>query len=739
MKQMPASHWRPGAIRRATASMVIALAFCLVAPVARASDESPSEAQITIATAVTLDRMHFSHRLPDESLSGQFLENYLDALDGSHLVFLQSDVDDFSWYKPTLSRFTLSEGYTWLARSIYQRGLNRLGQKVQFQTNLLQTAKFSFTGQDTWQLDRQNVKRPSNWEAAHALWRQEVRADYLQEKLAGLTPPQIVELLTRRYERRLKTMQRLDSKEVLDIYLDALAGAYDPNSAYLGREQAQEFEDVMTLSTVGVGGSLAFKNGYWVVADLVPGSPAARSGLLCPGDRILAVAQGDGEFENVTDMPFWRVTDLIRGPKGSTVRLTISPAGMTNDARITVALVREEIKLTEGLANAAIVDWPSANHATVRLGIISLPLFYRQSDSNTFGAAMDTFRLIEKLNREGVKGLMLDLRGNPGGSLPEAVRLAGLFIPSNPVLQTRDAAGRIEIEQSPSCHAIYDGPMVVLTSRSSASAAEIVAGALQDYGRALIVGDSSTYGKGTVQDFVPLGQLLHNPNYGAVKVTVAKFYRPSGTSIQLKGVIPDIVLPSPTDLPYIGEARWPNALPWDTLPPATYTNFNLVRPVLSVLQEKSQARVNSDPGFQLLREELAAANNEAARLTSLNESRRRRDNARADQLDEKMNNLRQAYLAHSPCIYDITLATAGTADLPPARTPGSSATVAPAPNTMAEDDLELREAQSILADYIELLPKAPAEPTVIAGVPSDKKHFAASKQKSNLSIANTEP
>jgi carboxyl-terminal processing protease len=347
--------------------------------------------------------------------------------------------------------------------------------------------------------------------------------------------------------------------------------------------------------------------------------------------------------------------------------------------------------------------------------------------------------LIEKLNREGVKGLMLDLRGNPGGSLPEAVRLAGLFIPSNPVLQTRDAAGRIEIEQSPSCHAIYDGPMVVLTSRSSASAAEIVAGALQDYGRALIVGDSSTYGKGTVQDFVPLGQLLHNPNYGAVKVTVAKFYRPSGTSIQLKGVIPDIVLPSPTDLPYIGEARWPNALPWDTLPPATYTNFNLVRPVLSVLQEKSQARVNSDPGFQLLREELAAANNEAARLTSLNESRRRRDNARADQLDEKMNNLRQAYLAHSPCIYDITLATAGTADLPPARTPGSSATVAPAPNTMAEDDLELREAQSILADYIELLPKAPAEPTVIAGVPSDKKHFAASKQKSNLSIANTEP
>jgi len=459
-------------------------------------------------------------------------------------------------------------------------------------------------------------------------------------------------------------------------------------------------------------------------------------GLLCPGDRILTVAQGDGEFENVTDMPFWRVTDLIRGPKGSTVRLTISPARMTNDARITVALVREEIKLTEGLANAAIVDWPSANHATVRLGIISLPLFYKQSDSNTSGAAMDTFRLMEKLNREGVKGLILDVRGNPGGSLPEAVRLAGLFISSNPVLQTRDAAGRIEVEQSPSSHAIYDGPMVVLTSRLSASAAEIVAGALQDYGRALIVGDSSTYGKGTVQEFVPLGQLLHNPNYGAVKVTVAKFYRPSGTSIQLKGVIPDIVLPSPTDLPHTGEARWPNALPWDALPPATCTNFNLVRPVLSALQEKSQARVNSEPGFQLLREALAASN-PAAKLTSLNESRRRRDNARADQLDEKMNNLRQAYLAHGPCTYDITLATAGSAGLPPARKPGSPATVALAPNTIAEDDIELREAESILADYIELLPKYPVGTTIISSVPSDRNHFPASQQKSVLSIANT--
>lgn len=718
--------------------MVVALAFCLVASVASAGDQSPSEAQIAIATAVILDRMHFSHRQPDESLSGQFLENYLDALDGSHLLFLQSDVDEFSWYKPTLSQFTLSEGYTWLAGSIYQRGLNRLGQKVQFQTNLLQTAKFDFTAQDAWQADRQNAMRPSNLEAAHALWQQEVLADYLQEKLAGLAPPQIVDLLTRRYERRLKTMQRLESNEVLDIYLDALAGAYDPNSAHLGREQAQEFEDVMTLSTVGVGGTLAFKSGDWVVADLVPGSPAARSGLLCPGDRILAVAQGDGEFENVTDMPFWRVTDLIRGPKGSTVRLTIAPAGMTKDARKTVTLVREEIKLTEGLANAAIVDWPSANHGTVRLGIISLPLFYKQSDSNTSGAAMDTFRLIEKLNREGVKGLILDLRGNPGGSLPEAVRLAGLFIASNPVLQTRDAAGRIEVEQSPSSHAIYDGPMVVLTSRLSASAAEIVAGALQDYGRALIVGDSSTYGKGTVQDFVPLGQLLHNPNYGAVKVTVAKFYRPSGTSIQLKGVIPDIVLPSPIDLPHTGEARWPNALPWDTLPSATYTNFNLVRPVLSTLQAKSQARINSEPGFQLLREALAAASKPAAKLTSLNESRRRHDNASADQLDEKMNNLRQACLARSPCTYDITLAMAGSAGLPPARTPGSMATVALAPNTITDDDFELREAESILADYIELLPKVPPERTVIVSVPSDKKHFVASKQKSALSIANTE-
>jgi carboxyl-terminal processing protease len=559
----------------------------------------------------------------------------------------------------------------------------------------------------------------------------------LREKLVGLSPPQIVDLLTWRYQRRLKTMQRLEPNEILEIYLDALARAYDPHSAYLGRQQAQEFEDVLTLSTVGVGGSIAFKNGYWIVAELVPGSPAARSGRLCPGDRILAVAQGDGEFENVTDMPFWRVTDLIRGPKGSTVRLTISPAGMTDDARQTVSLVRDEIKLTEGLANAAVVDWPSGNHTTVRLGIICLPLFYKHSGSNAFGAAVDTFRLIEKFNQEGVKGLILDLRGNPGGSLPEAVRLVGLFISSNPVLQTRDAAGRMEVELSPSCHAIYDGPMVVLTSRLSASAAELVAGALQDYGRALIVGDSSTYGKGTVQDFVPLGQLLHNPNYGAVKVTVAKFYRPCGTSIQLKGIIPDIILPSPTDLLPTGEARWPNALSWDTLPPATYTNCNLVRPVLSILLEKSKARVNSDPGFQLLREELAAASKPAARSTSLNESCRRSDNARAAQFNEQMNNLRRAYLAHRPSMYDISLAEASSACLPPARKPCSSPTVAPAPNTIADDDIELREAESILADYIELLSNAPAETAVKSSSPANRNRFAASHRNSIHSIANT--
>ena len=673
-------------------------------------DETPTEAEVAYATAGVLAHAQFSHRPLDDQLSSRFLEGYLNALDASHLVFRQSDVEEFGWFRPRLAEMTASDGETWPAHLIYARFLRRLAEQVEFETNLLQTAKFDFQRHDSWQPDRHDLLRPRDRNAARALWREEVRADYLQEKLAGLSPAQIAVRLTRHYERRLQLRGRFAADEVLEIYLDALARAFDPHSDYFGHEEAQEFNIEMKLSLVGIGGSLESADGSWVVGELAPGGPAARSGQIHPGDRILAIAQGDAEPEEVTDMSWWQVVNLLRGPEGSTVRLTLVPAGLGRVVKHTVSLVREDIRLTDEYAQASIVDLPGPHQTTLRIGVINLPLFYEKSGTNGGGATADTARLIRKLGQEGIEGLILDLRRNRGGSLPEAVGVTGLFIPAGPVVQTHDAMGHVEVGRSPAASALYSGPLVILTSRFSASSSEIVAGALQDYGRALIVGDSSTFGKGTVQKLVPLKKLLDYSGCGAVKVTVAKFYRPSGASTQLKGVVPDLVLPSESDLPSVGEAQLPNALPWDVLPPATYTNFDLVRPWLSELRDKSRARVDTDPRFRVVREELAAAVIDQTNALSLDESVRRRNQARANELAAESIKASQPDPASATRIYDITLANVGSAGLPPPRQPAQVTVTAAQPAEPGwEDDIELLEAEHILADYIQLLPALPGK------------------------------
>jgi carboxyl-terminal processing protease len=498
-------------------------------------------------------------------------------------------------------------------------------------------------------------------------------------------------------------MRRLDADELMGIYLDALAHVYDPHSDYFGREEAEEFDIGMNLSLVGIGATLQVRDGYCVVADLVPGGPAARGGLLKPGDRIVAVAQGAGEPVDIVDLPLPRAVELIRGPKGSTVRLTVIPAGADVSIRKTVSLVRDKINLADQHAKAAIINLPQTGGPGLRIGVIDLPSFYGTGAEKAGGAASDTALLIEKLKQENVQGLILDLRRNGGGSLEEAVRLTGLFIPSGPVVQIRGPDGDVDIGKSPETGPLYRGPMVVLTSRLSASASEIVAGALQDYGRALIVGDASTFGKGTVQTILPLKEIFHHSGLGEVKVTIRKFYRPSGASTQLRGVVPDIVLPSETDLDNIGESKLPNALPWDILPPTTYAKFNLVRPVLAVLREKSLARVGADPGFRLVGQEQAMAEQEeGAKSLSLNEAVRQREKARFDRIQKEMNKILLADAARTPPTYDITLDNVHSAGLPPARKTGTAGK--PAEN---KQDIELGETENILADYIHALAASP--------------------------------
>ncbi len=685
-------------------ALALIVVFCAARPAHLAAGNA-SEADIARATATLLEHSQFSQRRPDAALSSRFLDLYLDTLDASHLLFTQGDREEFAPFRATLAQMTLRDGDTRPAHLIYARYLRRLAQQVNFATNYLHTAKFDFNGHDSWQTARHEEPAPKGLAAAKALWREEIREEYLREELAGTPKGDTASSLARRYERLLQTMRRLNPDEVLSLYLDALARVYDPHSDYFGREEAEDFDIEMNLSLVGIGATLESKDGYCVISDLVPGGPAARSRLLKPGDSIVTVAQAKGKAVDVVDMPLPQLVELIRGPKGSTVRLTIIPAGSPVSARKTISLVRDEIKLADQHAKASMMDMPQPAGPPLRIGVIDLPSFYGKGDQKVGGATADTARLIKKLQQEGMHGLILDLRHNGGGSLEEAIQLTGLFIPPGPVVQTLGPEGDVDIGTSPEAAPLYTGPLIVLTSRMSASASEIVAGALQDYGRALIVGDTSTFGKGTVQTIVPLSKIFHEQGLGEVKITIRKFYRPSGASTQLKGVAADIVLPSETDLRDISESKLPDALPWDILPSTAFTNLNMVRPVLEILRDKSRARVAADPAFRLVREELALENkNDKTHLLSLNETVRREQKKQFDQVEEEMKKVLQAESATNPPVHNVGLAAADSARLP------SLERVAPAAvkGDKTNKDIGLREAENILIDYIHALPARPA-------------------------------
>ena len=696
------AHWNVKVrVKTAISALALMVAFCVTSTVLATEGEKPTEANIALATASLLERFQFSGRPLAGRLSSHVLDCYLEALDGAHLLFFQSDLDEFARYRPYLALLTLEAGDTGPAHVIFARYLERLAQKEDFAENLLHTEKFNFSGHDFWLANRHNAPPPRDLAAAQALWRQEVREDYLREELVGTPSGEIAPKLARNYERRLQTIQRLDSDAVLGIYLDALAHAYDPHSEYFGREEAEDFNIEMTLSLCGIGGTLRAKDGYCVIDALVPGGPAARNGLIKPGDRIVAVAQDGSELVDIMNMTPSQVVGLIRGPKGTPVRLSIIPAGASDATRKTLSMVRDVINLADEHAKAVIIDLPQTAGPALRVGVIDLPAFYGRGGEKADRASADISRLIKKLKREGVLGLILDLRRNGGGLMDEAICLTGLFIPSGPVVQTRDSVDDVQICTSPETSALYDGPLVVLTSRLSASASEIMAGALQDYGRALIVGDSSTFGKGTVQILVPLTQIFHHQGLGAVMVTVGKYYRPSGASTQFKGIVPDIVLPSETDLAEIGEANLPNALPWDILPPTTYTKLDLVRPVLAELREKSRVRVTATPGFSLMREELLMANKGESKPISFNLAERHREKAQSSEIDAEMNNFLLTDSARTLPTYDITLANVDSAGMPPARMPARPAVAADhIIENNPEKDIELSETENILADYI---------------------------------------
>jgi carboxyl-terminal processing protease len=648
--------------------------------------EGPNDANIVKLVAQILQRQHYLRLQINDEVSSRFLDRYLDSLDNLHIYLLQSDLREFEKYRYKLDELTLEEGDTAPARLMFNRWRQRLNQQYEFVQDLLKNEKFDFTGNDRFVTDRKKLPRPEDLSEAKKLWRDRLRYEYLQEKLNKVQSDEIVTNLTRRYTRVIRMINDYDNDDVMEIYLTALARVYDPHSDYMGKSALENFSIGMKLSLYGIGALLESPDGICKIKSLTDGGPAMRSKQLKPDDKIVAVAQSNQPPVDVVDMKLNKVVDQIRGPKGTEVRLTIIPADAPNSSvRKVITLVRDEIKLEESAAKARIFELPVGNQSSgsqrlIRLGVIDLPSFYSsfelegrpKAGTEPKSTTTDVAKLLRKLKKENVTGIILDLRRNGGGSLEEAINLTGLFIKEGPVVQVRDYDGRTFQDNDPDSSVWYDGPLVVLTSRFSASASEILAGALQDYGRAVIVGDSSTHGKGTVQSLLQLAPimrqsgLLATSNPGALKVTIRKFYRASGASTQLKGVTPDIILPSVNNHIEVGEASLENPLEWDTIPAASFDKLARVEPHLTELKKRTEQRIALDHDFGFIREDIARFKKiQAEKSVSLNESIRLKEK----QESEDRTKARKKDLASRPeppgKVYDLTLKLAEQPGLPP--------------------------------------------------------------------------
>ena len=748
-------------------------------PVHPAADDG----RIAWTTAAMLELHQYLTQPFDSALSAKFFDRYLETYDFQHLYFLQSDLAEFDHYRTNLHRLTLGTNLrhptpdfrpdTRPADEIFNRFMERLEQRVTYVNDLLQHEKFTFDADERIVINRKDQPYPRDLTEAKRLWRERLRAEYLQEKLgqvdtakktastAGAKDPskaiksgakepekkvevktktpdqEIVDTLTRRYQRTLRTFEDFGDDDVLQIYLNALAHVYDPHSDYMNKAQLDQFAIAMNLSLTGIGAELRSEDGYCTINRLMPG-PAAESQKIKERDRIIAVTQSNGPPVDLVDMRLDKAVQLIRGPKGTPVTLTILPAGADAAARFDITLIRREIKIEDQEAKGKVIEIPDSHGQCSRIGVIDLPSFYAPFDpansrekGEPKSTTVDVSKLLNKMKEEKVSGVILDLRRNGGGSLEEAIRLTGLFIKTGPVVQVKNHEGAIEQENDRDPSVLYGGPLIVLTSRLSASASEIVAGALQDYGRALIVGDTSTHGKGTVQTVVPVNsiytQLTHNPpmtnDPGALKVTIKKFYRPSGATTQKIGVIPDIILPSVLgESKEIGESTLENPLEPDTIDSVKYDHLNLVAPYLPELKKRCYVRIGSDPEYHYIREDIEQYKKlQADKTISLNEKQRLKQKEEDDARTKARDKERLARKPALEIVHELTLKEVDKPGLPPPapKTNGVAKATSPHAATevdgLAEGELDdekpaavdapLIEATRILSDYVFLLPK----------------------------------
>src|SRR5690554_2921358 len=655
----------------------------------------------------TLVRGHYESKKIDDDLSSHVLDLLLKDLDSTHSYFLASDIKEFEKYRYKLDD-ALKRGDMRPAFFIYNRFQQRVNERLTFLLNELEknAANYTYDTDERLELDRENAEWAKKTAELDDLWRKRLKNSILNLRNAKKENKDSIELLTKRYQNQLNRLHQTSSEDAYQTFMNAVTRSFDPHTQYLSPRSTENFNINMSLSLQGIGAVLQSEDEFTKVVSLVPAGPASKAGNLAPADKILGVGQGE---ENIVDVVGWRldeVVELIRGPKGSTVRLEIQPVnGVDGEIKI-ISIVRDEVKLEEQAAQKNILE-VEKNGKTHKIGVIDIPTFYidfqgrMENKPDYTSTTRDVAKLVAELKEEGIDGLVIDLRNNGGGSLEEAINLTGLFIPMGPVVQVRSINGRVEVLSDLNPSVLYDGPLTVMVNRLSASASEIFAGAIQDYGRGIIIG-SQTFGKGTVQSLRPLRS-------GQLKITQAKFYRISGDSTQHQGVIPDILFPSLFDNEKIGESALEDALPWDAIRPANYRATAEVKKALPALRQQHQQRAADNPDFLFMREQknLIAELREQTRVSlheKIREQERKANDEKRLQLENNRRKAKGMKLLSSVEELDAEAeADMAAADAHAADTAEDEAETAAGDGKKAkDDDAMLTEAGHILVDYLKL-------------------------------------
>lgn len=595
-------------------------------------------------------RYHYHPAALDDALSARIYDHYLEAMDRDRMYLLGPDVEQFQPLRTQLDD-ALRARHIQPAFDMFNVYLQRVADRTRFARAYLKE-DMDFSSDDTWDYDRKDAPFAQSPEELDTLWRKRIKNDVLRLKLAGKEMDAIRETLDKRYANYESRAKAIRSEDVFQIFMNAYTSAIEPHTNYMNPRTTENFNVSMRLSLEGIGAVLQINDEeVTVIRSVVPGGPAALSGKIKPGDRIYGVGQGlEGPMVDVVGWRLDDVVDLIRGKRGTWVRLDVLPADAGPDGEHnTTPIERDKIKLEEQAARKSVVEMGEGDDAH-RIGVIDLPTFYqdfegrRRDEPDYRSATRDVARLLDELKQEQVDGIVVDLRNNGGGSLTEAVELTGLFIDTGPVVQVRDARGRVDVQRDTQPGTAWDGPLAVMVNRASASASEIFAGAIQDYGRGLIIGEP-TFGKGTVQNLVDLDMFVrgNNPGFGQLKITVAQFFRVAGGSTQNRGVTPDLAFPVTLDAQDYGESTYDNALPWSQVEPARYAVQANFEPLLPLLEARHETRAGQDQEFRWWVEDVEEYRRQRAeKSVSLNEATRRAERERNEARRKAREEIRKA-------------------------------------------------------------------------------------------------